>query len=134
MNDSGRHRRVRGAFFRVLFAVALLVVASFQPWMIAMAKSAAESTQADLVLQDQAHDHHGAGAQSGGDETASGGDVHHRGAATADLCCDMHCMPSAGVPPCLADLGHPSSGSFGTAVAGSLTPGETQGLIRPPRT
>ncbi|MGD9868019.1 MAG: hypothetical protein AB7U38_08505 [Hyphomicrobiales bacterium] len=124
MKDSGRHRGVRGAFFRALFAVALLVVASLQPGMMTMAKAAVASTQVEIVQQDEPHDH----------VADTTGENHHDGAATADLCCDMHCMPATGAPPCSTDLAHPPSGAFGRVASGALTPGETHGLIRPPRT
>jgi hypothetical protein len=135
MKDSGRHRGVKGAFVRALFAVAMLVVVSLQPGMVAMAKSAMHPAQVETLLQSEHHDHDAAHGDHTIEQTSSeNGASHHGGTTGADLCCDMHCMPATGAPPCPSDLAHPPSGAFGRVASGALTPGETHGLIRPPRT
>jgi hypothetical protein len=135
MKDSGRHGRMKGAFVRALFAVAMLVVASLQPGMVAMAKSAMHPAQAETLQQIEDHNHDAAHGDHAVEQPSSANDAsHHGGASTADLCCDMHCMPATGVPPCWSDLAHPPAGAFGRVASGALTPGETHGLIRPPRT
>ena len=134
MKDSIRHGGVRGAVVRALFAVAMLVVASLQPGMVAMAKSAMHPAQTE-TLQIEDHDHDAAHGDHVVEQPSSANDASHHGATTtADLCCDMHCMPATGVPPCWSDLAHPPAGAFGRVASGALTPGETHGLIRPPRT
>ena len=134
MKDSIRHGGVRGAVVRALFAVAMLVVASLQPGMVAMAKSAMHPAQTE-TLQIEDHDHDAAHGDHAVEQPSSANDSSHHGATTtADLCCDMHCMPATGVPPCWSDLAHPPAGAFGRVASGALTPGETHGLIRPPRT
>lgn len=135
MMDSARHRGVRGAFVRGLVAVAMLLVASLQPGMIAMAKSAMHPSQTETLQHAEPHDHGGAHADHGVHLPASENDgSHHGDASAADLCCDMHCMPATGVPPCWSDLAHPPAGAFGRVASGAVTPGEMHGLIRPPRT
>lgn len=135
MMDSARHRGVRGAVVRALFAVAMFVVASLQPGMVAMAKSAMHSSQPETLQQFADHDHEAAHGDHAVEQTSSADDAsHHGGTTTADLCCEMHCMPATGVPPCWSDLAHPPAGAFGRVASGALTPGETHGLIRPPRT
>jgi hypothetical protein len=132
MKDSGRHRGIGSALVRALFAVGLLLVASLQPGMVAMAKSAMHSAQSQTVQDIEPHDHDAAHASH---ETSAPNDVNHHGdASTADLCCDMHCMPSTGVPPNSSELAHPACGAFGPIASGALTPGEAQEFIRPPRT
>lgn len=134
MKDSIRHGGVMGAVVRALFAVVMLVVASLQPGMVAMAKSAMHPAQSE-TLQIEDHDHVAAHGDHVVEKTSSANDTsHHGGTTTADLCCDMHCMPATGVPPCWSDLAHPPVGAFGRVASGALTPGETHGLIRPPRT
>ncbi len=132
MKDSGRHRGIGSALVRALFAVVLLLVASLQPGMVAMAKAAMHSAQSQTAQEIEPHDHDVAHASH---EASPASDLNHHGdASTADLCCDMHCMPSTGVPPCWSDLAHPPAGAFGRVASGGLTPGETHELIRPPRT
>jgi hypothetical protein len=134
MKDSIRHGGVRGAVVRALFAVVMLVVASLQPGMVAMAKSAMHPAQTETLQQIEDHDHEAAHGEHAVEQPSSANDArHHGGTTTADLCCDMHCMPATGVPPCWSDLAHPPAGAFGRVASGALTPGETHGLIRPPR-
>ena len=134
MKDSIRHGEVMGAVVRALFAVVMLVVASLQPGMVAMAKSAMHPAQTE-TQQIEDHDHDAAHGDHAVEQLSSANDAsHHGGTTTADLCCDMHCMPATGVPPCWSDLAHPPAGAFGRVASGALTPGETHGLIRPPRT
>jgi hypothetical protein len=49
MKDSIRHSGVRGAIVRALFAVAMFVVASLQPGMVAMANSAMHPAQSETM-------------------------------------------------------------------------------------
>lgn len=135
MKDPIGHGGVRGAIVRALFAVAMFVVASLQPGMVAMAKSAMHPVQAETLEQIEDHVHEAAHGDHAVEQTSSANDAsHHGGTTTADLCCDMHCMPATGVPPCWSDLAHPPSGAIGRVASGALTPGEMHGLIRPPRT
>ena len=135
MTDSGKHRGLKGAFVRAFFAVAMLVVASLQPGMVAMAKSAMHPAQAETAQQIEHHDHDAAHGDHAVERPSSANDTgHHGGASPADLCCDMHCMPATGVLPSWSDLAHPPAGAFGRVAYGALTPGETHGLIRPLRT
>ena len=86
MKDSGRHRGIGSALVCALFAVGLLLVASLQPGMVAMAKSAMHSAQSQTVQDIEPHDHDAAHASH---ETSAPSDVNHHGdASTADLCCD----------------------------------------------
>lgn len=130
MKDSGRHRGIGSALVRALFAMGLLIVASLQPGMVAMAKSAMHSAQSQTVQDIEPHDHDAAHASH---EASPANDVNHHGDASSDLCCDMHCMPSASAPPTSPELAHPACGAFGPIVSGALTPGEAQEFIRPPR-
>lgn len=132
--DSSRHSGARGAFVRALFAFALLIVASLQPGMVVMAKSAVNPSQAETLLQVAPHDHGAAHGDHADQTPSSGNDGNHHGyASTADLCCDMHCMPATAAPPCWSDLAHPSAGAFGLFASDALTPDETHELVRPPR-
>ena len=135
MMDSGKHGGVKGAFVRAFLAVAMLVVASFQPGMVAMAKSAMHHAKTETLQQIEHHDHDAAHGDHAVERPSSADNTgHHGGASAADLCCDMHCMPATGVLPSSSDLAHPPAGAFGRVAYGALTPGETHGLIRPPRT
>lgn len=131
MMRSGRRGVVGSAFVRLLLAVALLVVASLQPAMIAVAKPAMHPSQAETLHQAEQHHHGDVAVHS----PSSGNDASHHGdVSAADSCCDMQCMPGTGLPPCAADLAHPAAGAFEHGASDALLPGETHELIRPPRT
>ena len=133
--DSGRHSGVGRVFVRALFAFAMLMVASLQPGMVVTAKAVVDASQAETFQQTAPHDHGSAHGDHAVQAPSCGNDASHLGdGSTADLCCDMNCMPATGVPPRWLDLAHPSAGAFGRIASGPLTSGETHELVRPPRT
>jgi len=139
MTKSGQHRLVRISWLRAALALVLFVMASFQPGMVAMAKSAMHPVSAaDLIASSDLNLHTGDDHEHGSeaataDNEASGGS-HHGNPKTADVCCDTHCAPSHAVPVGFPPLPQSSSGVLALVVSAAVMPGETADLIRPPRT
>lgn len=139
MTNLGQHRLARISWLRVALALMFLVMASLQPGMVAMAKSAMHPGSAAYLVAssdvnlDAGDDHeHGSEAATSDDEARGGS--HHGNGKTADVCCDTHCAPSHAIPVGFPPFPQPCSGVLALEVDAAVMPGETADFIRPPRT
>ncbi|MCR5860480.1 hypothetical protein [Mesorhizobium sp. J428] len=139
MTNFGQHRLARISWFRAALALLFLVMASLQPGMVAMAKSAMHpSSVAGLIASSDAKVYTNSDHEHGSDATTevdgASAKSHHGNPKTADICCDTHCAPSQAVPVSFPPFPQPCSGVLALEVSAAIMPGEQTDFLRPPRT
>ncbi|ANT50585.1 hypothetical protein [Mesorhizobium amorphae] len=126
-----------GKAARAVVACMFFLLAIWQPGLAAAATAAASESVATAAaghrhdvsgMDDDAAQH-----SAGSAHEHKGGSDHHQ-PASADLCCEMHCVMSQAMPALSPLIHAPEAGGFRFDFTHALPDGQISSVIKPPRT